>query len=189
MGCLIKASVSKLARYVFFVSTILLLVVLAFSLVPGVHLPVAVIASGSMSPTLEGGDVVAWTPMGIEDVSVGDVVVFKSYVGWSGERLIAHRVTEVVADDSGVLMLGTRGDASEWDDQNRPGLSEPYIRSDHLLGRVVDVGGSPLKVPLVGYMGVWLNNSGVFTWLLFSLLLSVLFVFVVYNKKSSVSLV
>jgi len=150
---------------------------------------VAVIASGSMSPTLEEGDVVAWTPMGIEDVSVGDVVVFKSYMGWSGERLIAHRVTEVVADDSGVLMLGTRGDANEWNDQNKPGLSEPYVRSDHLLGRVVDVGGSPLKVSLVGYMGVWLNNSGVFAWFLFSLLLSALFVFVVYSRKPSISLV
>ena len=181
MGCLIKVNVSKFVRYTLFVSTILLVIVLVFSLVPGVHLPMAVIASGSMSPTLEEGDVVAWTPLSIEDVSVGDVVVFKSYTGWSGERLVAHRVTEVV-DNNGVLMLGTRGDASDWNDQNKPGLSEPYIRSDHLLGRVVDVGGSPLKVPLVGYMGVWLNNSGVFAWLLFSVLLSALFVFVVSKK-------
>jgi len=188
MGCLIKFNVSKFVRYTFSVSTILLLVVLGFSLVPGVYLPMAVIASGSMSPTLEEGDVVAWTPVGIEDVSVGDVVVFKSYAGWSDEKLVAHRVIEIV-DEGGVLMLGTRGDANEWGDQDKPGLSEPYIRSDHLLGRVVDIGGSPLKVPLIGYMGVWLSNGGVFAWLLFSVLLSVLLVFIVYNKKPSVSIV
>lgn len=166
----------------------MLLAVLIFYLIPGVHLPVAVVASNSMSPTLGEGDVVAWVPTGIEDVSVGDVVVFRSYTSWPGERLVAHRVTEIVTDDD-VLMLGTKGDASEWNDQDRPSLSEPYIRSDHLLGSVVSVGGQPLKIPLVGYMGVWLNNTSVFAWFLFSLVLSVLFVFVVYSRKPIGSLV
>jgi hypothetical protein len=86
-------------------------------------------------------------------------------------------------------MLGTKGDASEWSDQDKPILSEPYIRSDHLLGRVVSIENNLLKIPLVGYMGVWLNNNGAFAWLLFSLVLSVLFVFVFYSRKPSVSLV
>lgn len=174
MGCRIKSNVSKFVKYTFVVSAVLLSVVIVLSLVSGVCLSMAVIASGSMSPTLEEGDVIAWTPVDIEDVSVGDVVVFRSYTGWSGERVIAHRVTEVV-DNDGVLMLGTKGDANEWDDQNMPSLSEPYIRSDHLLGRVVDV----------GCMGDWLNNIGIFVWLLFSMLL----VFIIYKKKSNVSLV
>lgn len=188
MGLLIKFSNTKLIRNILFVSSFILLLVLIFSLVPGVHFPVAVIASGSMSPTLDEGDVVAWVPVDMEDVGIGDVVVFKSYVGWSDERLVAHRVTEIVVDDD-VLMLGTKGDASELDDQDMVGISEPYVRSDHLLGRVVSVDGQPLKVPLVGYMGVWLNNSGVSVWLLFSLLLSVLLVFVVYNKKPQISII
>ena len=188
MGLLIKFRNTKLVRNILFVSSFILLLVLIFSMVPDVHFPVAVIASGSMSPTLDEGDVVAWVPVDIEEVNVGDVVVFKSYVGWSGERLVAHRVTEILVDDD-VLMLGTKGDASELDDPDVVGFSEPYVRSDHLLGRVVSVEGQPLKIPLVGYMGVWLNNSGVSVWVLFSMFLSVLFAFVVYSKKPQISII
>lgn len=105
------------------------------------------------------GDVVAWTPTNIEDIEVGDVVVFKSYIHWPGEKIVVHRVSEIKTTTSGKLLLETKGDANEWTDQAGPHQPEPYIREDHLMGKIVSVGQQPLKIPFIGYLGIWINQG------------------------------
>jgi len=112
-----------------------------------------------MTPTLFEGDVVAWTPTKISDVKVGDVIVFKSYVSWPNEKIVVHRVTNILTDSKGNPILETKGDHNEYTDQAGPHIPEPYIREDHIMGKVLSAAQQPLKIPFVGYIGVWINQG------------------------------
>ncbi len=112
-----------------------------------------------MTPTLFEGDVVAWTPERIEDVEVGDVVVFKSYVQWPDEKIVVHRVSEIKTSNKGNILLETKGDKNEWTDQAGPHIPEPYIREDNLMGKAVSINKYPLKIPFVGLFGLWINEG------------------------------
>ncbi len=113
-----------------------------------------------MNPTLIEGDIVAWTPTTIKDIKVGDVVVFKSYINWPGEKLVVHRVTAIKTDKiTGKPMLETKGDANKWTDQAGPHIPEPHIREDHLVGKTISIGQQPLKIPFIGYIAILINNG------------------------------
>jgi len=113
-----------------------------------------------MSPTLFEGDVVAWTPIKMEDIKVGDVIVFKSYLHWPDEKIIVHRVTNILTDDKGNLALETKGDNNEWVDQGpAPQAPEYPIREDHVMGKAISIAQQPLRIPFVGYLGVWINQG------------------------------
>ena len=105
------------------------------------------------------GDIVAWAPVDIEDVKVGDVIVFKSHIHWPDEKIVVHRVTKLERDSNGNLILETKGDNNEWTDQAGPHIPEPYIRESNLMGKVLSIGQQPLKIPFVGYLGVWINEG------------------------------
>ena len=126
----------------------------------GIPFPIDLITSDSMSPSLMEGDVIAWTPITIDEIQIGDVVVFKSYVRWPDEKLVVHRVTDIKTDGTtGRPILETKGDANEWVDQKGPHIPEPYIREDHLMGKPISIGQQPLKIPVVGYLGIWMNQG------------------------------
>jgi len=126
----------------------------------GIPFPINLITSDSMSPSLMEGDVIAWTPTTIDEIEIGDVVVFKSYVRWPDEKLVVHRVTDIKTDGTtGRPILETKGDANIWVDQKGPHIPEPYIREDNLLGKPISIGQQPLKIPFVGYLGIWINQG------------------------------
>ena len=81
-----------------------------------------------MSPTLIEGDIVAWAPVDIKDVKTGDVIVFKSYIHWPDEKILVHRVSDVITNKDGEIRLETKGDNNKWTDQAGPHIPEPYIR-------------------------------------------------------------
>jgi len=105
------------------------------------------------------GDIVAWTPTRIEDINVGDVVIFKSYISWPDEKIVVHRVSDIKTSSKGEILLETKGDKNKWTDQAGPHIPEPYIREDHLMGKTISIGQLPLKVPFVGMLGIWINNG------------------------------
>jgi len=117
------------------------------------------VTSDSMTPTLMEGDVVAWTPTNIEDVKVGDVIVFKSYLHWPDEKIVVHRVSDIRHNSKGEILFETKGDNNKWTDQAGPHIPEPFIREDHLMGKVLSIGQVPLKIPFIGYIGVWVNQG------------------------------
>ena len=126
----------------------------------GTPFPIDLITSGSMSPSLAEGDIVAWTPTSISEIHKGDVIVFKSYVSWPGEKLVVHRVIDIKKDSKGNFLLETKGDANEWADQGvAPHIPEEYIREDHLIGKILSIGQQPLKIPFVGYIGLWVSRG------------------------------
>ena len=149
------------------------------------------------------GDVVAWTPSNIKDIEVGDVIVFKSYLHWPDEKIVVHRVTNVITDQKGNLILETKGDKNTWTDQAGPHIPEPYIREDHLMGKVLSVGQQPLKIPFIGYLGIWINQGlemisqptsskeslsfiGIFSPLTISIILMVVLIFILPEKAKTV---
>ncbi len=106
------------------------------------HIALAVVDGRSMEPTLQPGDlVVVVRKISLEDVSVGDVVVYRR-----GGTLIIHRVIRVEGDT-----LITKGDNNL--------LHDPPVRFQAVLGKVLELGDSPLKVPLVGYLTLFLRYA------------------------------
>lgn len=112
-----------------------------------------------MRPSLWEGDVVAWTPTKIEDIRVGDIIVFKSYIHWPDEKIVVHRVSNITHDSRGNILLETKGDANTWVDQAGPHIPEPYVREENLMGKVISIGQIPLKIPFIGIIGIWINNG------------------------------
>ena len=161
------------------------------------------VTSDSMSPALMEGDIVAWTPTRIEDVEVGDVIVFKSYVSWPDEKIVVHRVSKVLKSTRGSVLLETKGDNNKWTDQAGPHIPEPYIREKNFLGKTVSIGQQPLKIPVVGMIGLWINEGfnsishpttskesinyvGVFAPLTISAVILVVLVFIVPEKAKTI---
>ena len=160
MGCNIKFKMRSFIGNIIFLAALLLILSRFMSIWTGTAFPIDLVTSTSMNPTLIEGDIVAWTPTTIKDIKVGDVIVFKSYVNWPGEKLVVHRVTAIKTDPvTGKPMLETKGDANEWTDQAGPHIPEPHIREDHIVGKTISIGQQPLKIPFIGYIAIWINNG------------------------------
>ena len=112
-----------------------------------------------MSPALMKGDIVTWTPTKIEDIEVGDVIVYKSYIKWPEEKIVVHRVSAIKRDSQGNPMLETKGDVNKYPDQAGPHIPEPYIRDENIIGKTLSIGQQPIKIPLLGYIGLWINDG------------------------------
>jgi len=169
----------------------------------GTPFPIDLVTSDSMRPTLWEGDIVAWTPTRIQDVEVGDVIVFKSYVHWPDEKILVHRVSNVTTNNKGEIRLETKGDANEWTDQAGPHIPEQYIRKDNLMGKVISIDNYPLKIPFIGIVGIWINEgldvisqptsskgtlnyAGVFAPLTISIVILVILLFLIPEKAKTI---
>ena len=120
-----------------------------FIVLSGTSFQLSLIESNSMDPTLIEGDILVWVPTKIKDIKIGDIVVFKSYIKWPNEKLIAHRVTNIKVDKStGNLILETKGDANDYKDQNNPTYHMPYIQEDYIQGKAVCFGNQPFIINL-----------------------------------------
>ena len=95
--------------------------------------------SGSMTPTLETGDVVVTEPILPSSARVGDIVTFRDPEG-SG-KLFSHRVQSVRPAGENVSFV-TRGDANT-------STEHWNVPADGSVGKVV------YRVPKIGYALVW----------------------------------
>ncbi len=201
MGNKMKATMKSVIGNLLFIAILLLLTTRIFSVMADTAFPVDLVNSNSMSPSLMEGDVVAWVPVEIEDIQVGDVVVFKSWLSWPEERLVLHRVVEI-KDEWGEPALVTKGDANKHTDQAGPHIPEPYVTDKNLIGKAVSIGNQPLKIPFIGYLGIWSNELfkqlaqptadkgamayvGIFTPLTLSTIILVVGIFVLPEKHKS----
>lgn len=148
------------------------------------------------------GDLIAWTPTPIEEVKVGDVVVFKSWLSWPDQKLIVHRVVEV-RSTFGRPALVTKGDNNNFTDQAGPHIPEPYIIEKNFIGRALSIGDQPVKIPFIGLIGIWINEGfrllsqpsaakgtptsiGVFTPLIISVILLVTSLFILPERAKTI---
>jgi len=90
-----KLTMKSFIGNLLFLAILLLIATRFLSVMSGTAFPIDIVSAGSMSPSLMEGDLVAWIPSDIDDVEVGDVIVFKSWISWPGDKLIVHRVVEI----------------------------------------------------------------------------------------------
>lgn len=104
-----------------------------------------VFTSGSMSPSIETGDLGFARTVDAEDLAVGDVV---SVTNTSGTR-ISHRIEQITPQGDGTAALVLKGDANDQSDL------EPYVVAD--ADRIL------FSVNKAGYVVAWLSGpSGAF---------------------------
>lgn len=96
--------------------------------------PFYVVSSGSMEPVLKVNDVLIVRDGGSwQDLTIGDIIVFNRPEG--GDRVIVHRIADIVMDADGERIVRTRGDANPG---SIPGTDYP-IRQDDYIGKVIYV--------------------------------------------------
>ncbi|WP_324735132.1 signal peptidase I [Thermococcus sp. SY098] len=92
--------------------------------------------SDSMSPTIEKGDLFFINPFSKGDV--GDIIVFRMNNGWTVHRVYAR-------DEEGYI---TKGDNNVATDQQEG--KNPKISKESVIGTVVTLGKTPIKIPGAG---------------------------------------
>jgi signal peptidase len=101
-----------------------------------------VVLSGSMTPTLEVGDVVVVRQISPAEARVGDVVTFRDPS--RDDRLVTHRV-RAIEIENGVVRMETKGDANS-------GLESWQVRATGTIGR------AQFRVPKIGYALFWIRG-------------------------------
>ena len=86
--------------------------------------PVA-IATGSMEPDIQVGDVVIVGPVDVSKLEIGDIIQYQSD-GYT----VVHRIAGIVKDADGVSMFVTKGDHNNTEDK------EP-VYGTNIIGKVL----------------------------------------------------
>lgn len=91
---------------------VLAAVLFAIAFAPHFGFRATVLTSGSMSPTVPTGGMIAVEEVDPADIGVGDVITFH---GYAEDRLVTHRVISI-HDVDGELHFRTQGDGNEFPD-------------------------------------------------------------------------
>ncbi len=95
------------------------------------------VATGSMEPTINTGDVVLIRKSPAEDIHKGDIITYKAIEGDMAGKPITHRVAEEPEYRNGTYYFQTRGDA-----EGAP--MDPEFSYRNVEGKLV------LRLPLIG---------------------------------------
>jgi signal peptidase len=99
-----------------------------------------IVASGSMSPALEVGDMSIVISTNPSNIQVGDVIQY-----WQGEEMNLHRVVQIQETESGVEFI-TKGDANNVPD------TIP-VTADQIRGKLI------FTIPKVGWVSIAIKES------------------------------
>ena len=87
------------------------------------------IVSGSMEPQIPVGSLIVSQQSKMEEIQVGDVVVFRSAEPWMYRRVVLHRVVDI-SQINGETVLITQGDAN-------PVADPRYVTRENLIGKMI----------------------------------------------------
>ena len=136
-------TVKKNSKFIsIFGNTILVGVTIVFSLlVSGITDFVMIsIGSNSMAPNINKGDAVVYKKVDIDDIKVGDVLVFK-YDG----KVIVHRIIDIEEHNKNIVFY-TKGDNNE----NEDGWP---IKEDMIIGKCL------FRIVYIGWPSVWIGEN------------------------------
>ncbi|MGB9729258.1 MAG: signal peptidase I [Thermoprotei archaeon] len=148
---------------------IVLIIALSFKEILGFILhtsvPIAVVESGSMIPTLEKGDLIISVGVDPSNLKVGDIILFKSPL--NPNIIIVHRIIEIYKND-GTVLIKTKGD-------NNP-IADPWtVNGNQVLGKVI------FRIPYLGWPSIISNQI---SWFLPLILLAIILVIIFWPEKS-----
>jgi len=109
----------------------------------------AVIASGSMKPTMDVGDIAVIIPTPTDTIQIGDIIQYRSE-----GAMILHRVTDI-SQEGGPKLFVTRGDANPISDTG-------FITSQQIQGKLI------LIIPKLGWASIYVKTAITSIWSLFS---------------------
>ena len=119
----------------------------------------AVMLTGSMTGTIDRGDVVVSVPRPAQDVEVGDILTFRAPV--ADRHLETHRVIDVRHTGDGTVDVRTQGDANDAVDPWRATITDDTVWETAFvvpeLGHVVQA----VRATVVRYGAVWVALAGV----------------------------
>lgn len=109
--------------------------------------PMAAITSSSMWPELKKHDLVFIEGVAPQEIKVGDIIVYKAGLVLEGgaEGFVIHRVIEIKGDS-----FVTKGDANT--------TTDSPTRFTKLVGRTVEMGDKPLRIPKLGFISTAISN-------------------------------
>lgn len=97
------------------------------------------VATGSMYPKINIGDVVLIEKCGINDIKIGDVVEYQLE-----NQFIIHRVIKIEVENAEFSLI-TKGDNNSSEDANK-------VSEEQIIGKVI------FKIKYVGLPSIWLHN-------------------------------
>lgn len=104
--------------------------------------PMASITSGSMWPSLKRGDLILIKGVDSkEEISVGDIVIYKNPKGFT-----IHRVVRLNEDT-----FVTKGDANN--------VEDAPVSYDEIIGKPLAIDDKPLRIPFLGMVSVFINRG------------------------------
>jgi signal peptidase len=119
----------------------------------------AVMLTGSMTGTIDRGDIVVSVPRPAKDVRVGDILTFRAPV--ADHHVETHRVTDVKHDADGQVVVKTKGDANDAVDPWSATISDDTVWETAYVvpkaGHVVQA----VRATVVRYGAVWVALGGV----------------------------
>lgn len=112
------------------------------------------IRSNSMYPLYEKGDIGLIIPAPKSSYKIGDIIVFEGEDELGQKKLIMHRIVE------GDLKEGfiTKGDANDLADQEQ-GFKR--VKPESVFCKAVVMNNTPIKLPLLGHIPLWMENLDV----------------------------
>ena len=88
------------------------------------------VVTGSMEPTIPVGALLVTREMPINQISLNDIVCFKTQEAQIYGSVVTHRVVDVFTGADGALLLETKGDAN-------PVADVYFVSQENFLGKVV----------------------------------------------------
>lgn len=101
-----------------------------------------VVMSGSMSPTVQTGDVIFVYEREPSTIETGDVITYS--LNDRQREVTTHRVVDIVRNDQGQRLFVTKGDANEDPDPYR-------VSPGDVIGVMPTWNGIPARVPFLGH--------------------------------------
>lgn len=87
------------------------------------------VASGSMAPEYEVGDVLISKETKEEDIKVGDSITYQGKLGSVKGKVVTHEVTKIEQDEDGTYIFHTKGKANL--------IEDPPVYTEQIYGVVV----------------------------------------------------
>ena len=111
------------------------------------------VASGSMEPRYNIGDILISKEMNPSDIKIGDTVVYKGATGGFKDKFVTHEIIKISKQDDGTYKFVTKGISNIEED--------PEISQDQVYGKII------YKIQSLSFISKMISNIYVFYFFIF----------------------